>query len=411
MRCNCIFCQQDVGRGIRRRNPGPGRAHPGQNKLELLERAANWLRAWGYDLVTIVWEWQSRSHDIEAYKDGKLYRFYVFRSRRVTGNNWLSEIAGKDICEIHTWPRVQAIFWVPRKGFFAITHKEFKKQCGKATFNLSQAVNLSGGQFPREGYYPRRNPFWDKAKKVVKTSMRLGGKLVPFMNVPPVVIRNFGSIALDYVVPRPARKEFLRTLDSYLKLGRQGCLDHLGQEECQKIENTAISLGKKWANKSREVEEWMGRDGQFDAYIDLFNKELEQSLRKNPIGADVPLQEGGEPFKPVNRNKALRSIQLAVKYDLHPHDIEQMEMWFDLGDKVLNEGFVPPGLESLQDHPGMEELFSRMYFQKVISALVTAFRKKYESYAGGVVITRGIPMEFTEFIRDVDLDKLSRDGS
>lgn len=120
----------------------------------MLEKAANWLQAWGYEYIDIVWEWKSRSHDIEAYKDGKLYRFYVFRSRPMMGDNWSSEIGGKDICEIKTWPRVQAIFWVPNKGFYAITHKEFKKQCGKSTFNIAKAVKRRGTRFPREGYFP-----------------------------------------------------------------------------------------------------------------------------------------------------------------------------------------------------------------------------------------------------------------
>ena len=126
----------------------------------------------------------------------------------------------------------------------------------------------------------RHNPFWDRAKGFVKGSMRLGGKMIPFMNVPPSVVRNFGSWALDYVIPRPVRDEFLRKLDAHLHLGRETCLRELGPEECQKVENAAIALGKKWADTSRSVEEWMGRDGQFDATLDLFNQEMARALDK-----------------------------------------------------------------------------------------------------------------------------------
>ncbi len=154
----CFFCReagcmsaggclaQDF-QGLRRFNP-VGRESPATKKIKMLERAAIWLEAWGYDFVTIVWEWQSRSHDIEAYKNGLLYRFYVFRAAH-TGRYWLSQIAGKDICQIRTWPRVKAIFSVPKKGFYAISHREFKEQCGKSIFNLTNQIDLNA-----DGYYP-----------------------------------------------------------------------------------------------------------------------------------------------------------------------------------------------------------------------------------------------------------------
>ena len=136
------------------RRKGPGRKGPRNNKLTMLEKAATWLQGWGYYPVKIVWQWKSRSHDIEAYKDGKLYRFYVFRTRRID-KYWQAQISGKDICQIRTWPRVKAIFYVPEKGFFSISHREFKQQCDKASFNLTSVLDTSADNLPREGFFPR----------------------------------------------------------------------------------------------------------------------------------------------------------------------------------------------------------------------------------------------------------------
>jgi hypothetical protein len=146
----------------------------------------------------------------------------------------------------------------------------------------------------------RFNPSaWKKIKDWTKSAVRLSGKLSPIPTVSPTILKYFGSYALDRVIPRKARYQFLRDLDAHLKMGRGECLNILGPEQCQKIENTAIALGKKWADTSRSVEEWTGRDGQFDAYVDLFNRELADALEEEQVA------------KPYRRNadRDLRTLQ------------------------------------------------------------------------------------------------------
>jgi hypothetical protein len=150
--------------------------------------------------------------------------------------------------------------------------------------------------------YLRRNAsaLWNKTKKVASESLKRTGRLMPgYMD--PRAIRMFGSWALDYAIPREVRAEFLRELDANLNLGRSECLDNFGEEHCQKVEAAAISLGKKWAATNRKIEEAIGRDGQFDAWLDVFNSELEAAkakkqpavLRGNPWRRNTDWDVGG----------------------------------------------------------------------------------------------------------------------
>jgi len=140
----------------------------------------------------------------------------------------------------------------------------------------------------------RHNPsaLWGKTKRVAGKALRATGKLMPgYMD--PRAIRMFGSWALDYAIPREVRAEFLRELDANLNLGRSECLANFGEEHCQKVEAAAISLGKKWAATNRKIEEAIGRDGQFDAWLDVFNSELEAAkAKKQPAALRGNPEEG-----------------------------------------------------------------------------------------------------------------------
>lgn len=107
----------------------------------------------------------------------------------------------------------------------------------------------------------------------------------------------FGSWALDYVVPREVRANFLRELDTNLSMGRKECLANFGEEHCQKIEMAANSLGKTWAKTTRKVEAALGREGQFDAYLDVFNQELTAAVEKSAIPPSVASRRNPRPEK------------------------------------------------------------------------------------------------------------------
>lgn len=147
----------------------------------------------------------------------------------------------------------------------------------------------------------RKNPVWEKTKKAAGAAVKMAGKLLPG-NIDPRAIRMFGSWALDYVVPREVRANFLRELDTNLSMGRKECLANFGEEHCQKIEMAANSLGKTWAKTTRKVEAALGREGQFDAYLDVFNQELTAAVEKSAIPPSVATRRNPRPEKsrPLN---------------------------------------------------------------------------------------------------------------
>jgi ribosome-associated protein len=138
----------------------------------------------------------------------------------------------------------------------------------------------------------RNNP-WDRTKRAAKWVAKAATP-ASWFKTHPALIKRFGSLFLDYIIPRKARRKFLKDLDDRLNMGREKCLEVYGPEQCQKIENAAKSLGKKYldttkkiGSKAREIADraWItlpGSDEEFDAWIDVFDQEL-KAARKSEM--------------------------------------------------------------------------------------------------------------------------------